>query len=79
VKQYLNEKQVDLTPQCMIASKTAVDSLAPPKFVKKVVPGVTDSFLDFHVERNIHEFKETVLNVAESGYNERCILVYSVI
>ena len=67
---YLNSQNIDLTPTCMVSSKLPADSSNPPKFTKRNL-NLTKSFQDYHRDLVIHDFKESVLNVPEQGYNER--------
>ncbi|KAI8897686.1 actin family, partial [Globomyces pollinis-pini] len=71
VKQYLRHMNVDLTPQCLIDQRLPVDTAQPPQFQRKDFTGITSSFVDFSIERTIHDFKETICNVSEITFNER--------
>jgi actin-related protein len=71
ILQYLNQQGVDLTPQCLIQMKQAVSSNQKPQYQRKDLTGITASFTNYHIQQMIHDFKETICNVAEAGFNER--------
>jgi actin-related protein len=59
---FLSKQNIDLTPSHLIKEKRAVETNAPPKFVKKDLPLKNQHLL-------IHDFKETVLNVSETTFD----------
>ncbi|KAJ3314868.1 Actin-like 6A [Boothiomyces sp. JEL0838] len=71
VRQYFQMGGIDLTPQCLIKQKAVVPSGAPPQFQTVPLDGITRSFGEFSMGRIVHEFKESVCQVAETAFNER--------
>ncbi|CAO3674247.1 unnamed protein product [Umbelopsis ramanniana] len=63
-----------VTPQYLIGEKEAADPGQPPKFQAKDRPNTTDSYHQLQQERAIHEFKETVCQVAETPYDEEVLI-----
>ncbi|KAH8549002.1 actin family [Umbelopsis sp. PMI_123] len=62
-----------VSPQYLIAEKEATDPGQPPKFRSKDRPNTTDSYHHFQQERAIHEYKETICQVAETPYDEELL------
>ncbi|CAM0141706.1 unnamed protein product [Umbelopsis sp. WA50703] len=59
-----------VTPQYLVADKEVVDAGQPPKFRSRERPNTTDSFHKFQQDRVVHEYKETICQVAETPFDE---------
>ncbi|KAI9332732.1 actin family [Zopfochytrium polystomum] len=69
----LEAQGVSVVPHYLVAKKNPVDAGVKASFVKRDVPGVTDSFHRFCVERALTEYKETVCQVSEHAFNEAAL------
>ncbi|KAL2917326.1 Actin-related protein 4 [Polyrhizophydium stewartii] len=71
IRMTLENLGVELVPQFMVASKMPVDPQAPPSFVRAERPNTTKSFTEFGMEQLLQEFKETIVQIAESRFDEK--------
>ncbi|KAL1935153.1 hypothetical protein VTP01DRAFT_4293 [Rhizomucor pusillus] len=68
-----NDVHLDVTPQYKVASKKPVESGQPPQVQLSNRPNTTKTYDDFEIMRVIHEFKESVCQVAEMTFDEGII------
>ncbi|KAI8995928.1 actin family [Gaertneriomyces semiglobifer] len=67
---YLKEKGIEITPQYLVAKKSAVDAGQPAKCQLRDRPNTSQSFHEMGVSRVIDEFKQTVCHVSEYAFDE---------
>lgn len=73
-RQFLQEKEIDLSPSYMVGSKEVVKDYEKPRWVKKKgLPEVTKSWHNYMVKKVIQDFQATVLQVSESPYDEKIV------
>ncbi|KAK9470464.1 actin family [Dipodascopsis tothii] len=64
------KKGIELVPHFLVARKTAVELGQPAQATLKDIPGITDSFRKFELDRVLLEFKESTVQVMEQPYND---------
>lgn len=70
----LQENDIDITPQYMIASKEPAKEKEKPCWSKKPnLPEVTQSWHNYQVKRVIQDFQQSVLQVSETPYDEKTV------
>ncbi|KAH0559015.1 Actin-like protein 6B [Cotesia glomerata] len=69
-RQFFEEKNIELTPACLISSKDVVRERDPPRWTKK--PGLqpTSSWLNYMVREVLQDFQMNCLQVADNPYDE---------
>lgn len=73
-RQFLQENDIDITPQYMIASKEGVKEKEKPLWTKKAnLPEVTPSWHNYMQKRVIQDFQQSVLQVSETPYDEKTV------
>jgi actin-related protein len=78
VLQQFKANDVEVTPQYLIAKKSPVVVGQKPNVVLRDRPA-TPSFHKMMQMRVLHDFKESVCQVAESTYNEQYVFLCSVL
>ncbi|KAL1915949.1 uncharacterized protein VTP21DRAFT_6337 [Calcarisporiella thermophila] len=73
ILQGLEADGVKVVPQYLVAKKHPVEPGQPANAVLKDRPNTTESFHKYMKMRTIHEFKESVCQVAEMPYDENVI------
>lgn len=64
---------IDVVPQYMVSKKFPVGAGEPAHYVKAARENTSDSFHKAQVARVVDEFKETTLQVAETGFQEDAV------
>ncbi|XP_040564619.1 actin-like protein 6B isoform X2 [Lepeophtheirus salmonis] len=73
-KQFLDERNVEIIPPYIIASKEEVKEGDPPKWTKKKnIPDVTMSWHNYMCRNVIQDFQTSVLQVSDCSYDEETI------
>lgn len=71
-RQLLEEQmKVELVPYYQVKSKEAVKSGEPPRFVRRDIANLTDSYKRFMLKDTLLDFVTHVLQVSDTTYNER--------
>ena len=71
-RQLLEEQmKVGLVPYYQVKSKEAVKSGEPPRFVRRDIANLTDSYKRFMLKDTLLDFVTHVLQVSDTTYNER--------
>jgi actin-related protein len=71
-RQLLEEQmKVELVPYYQVKSKEAVKSGEPPRFVRRDIASLTDSYKRFMLKDTLLDFVTHVLQVSDTTYNER--------
>ena len=71
-RQLLEEQmKFELVPYYQVKSKEAVKSGEPPRFVRRDVANLTDSYKRFMLKDTLLDFVTHVLQVSDTTYNER--------
>ncbi|KAK4510650.1 uncharacterized protein ATC70_005082 [Mucor velutinosus] len=71
IKQQLDaELNYTITPHYKIAKKKAVEKDQQPDIELRPLEGITDSFNEYQINRVLNEFKETICQVADTGFEE---------
>lgn len=71
-RQLLEEQmKFELVPYYQVKSKEAVKSGEPPRFVRRDVANLTDSYKRFMLKETLLDFVTHVLQVSDTTYNER--------
>lgn len=71
-RQLLEEQmKVELVPYYQVKSKEAVKSGEPPRFVRRDIANLTDSYKRFMLKDTLLDFVTHVLQVSDTAYNER--------
>ncbi|OAJ42240.1 hypothetical protein, variant 1 [Batrachochytrium dendrobatidis JEL423] len=73
IKLHLESIGINLIPQYLVESKMAVVSGTPANFVAANRPNTTPSYHDFGMECLLQEFKETILQVSETQFDEKVL------
>ncbi|XKL61234.1 hypothetical protein PGB90_008291 [Kerria lacca] len=73
-RQFLQDNDIDITPQYIIANKECVKEKEKPCWTKKNnLPEVTQSWHNYMVKRVIQDFQQSVLQVSEVPYDEKTV------
>lgn len=71
IKQQLDaELNYTITPHYKIAKKKTVEKDQQPDIELRQLEGITDSFNEYQINRVLNEFKETICQVADTGFEE---------
>lgn len=73
-REMLESLGIDLTPAALIAGKDVVRDKDKPRFTKKKLNfQPSNSWMTYMVKKTVQDFQQTVLQVAESPYDERVV------
>jgi len=73
-KQLIEDRNIEIIPPYMIASKEVVKERDPPKYTKKSnLPEVTKSWHNYMVKLVIQDFQATALQVSDAPYDENTV------
>ncbi|OTF71005.1 Actin-like protein [Euroglyphus maynei] len=71
-QQYFNEKNIEIVPYCMIASKEVVKESEPARWTKRsnIPDNLTKSWRNYMIKETIHDFKASALQVGDTAYTK---------
>ncbi|KAL3841942.1 hypothetical protein ACJMK2_020019 [Sinanodonta woodiana] len=69
-KKLMEDKEVEVIPPYLIASKEPVSDRQSPKWKKKEVPDVTKSFHNYMLKDVLQDFAASVLQVSDTPYDQ---------
>lgn len=70
--EYFKNKNVEIVPSTMVASKEAVKEGEPPKWTKRsyIPDNLTESWKDYMIRDTLHDFKMSALQISDTSYNK---------
>lgn len=71
--EFLSKLGVQVVPRYLVKSKTSVDRQFPAVYQLKKYPHVTQSYHDLQMQNALHEFKESIANVAEAPFDDKIL------
>ncbi|KAL6438203.1 hypothetical protein ACFW04_004426 [Cataglyphis niger] len=69
-RQFFEEKDIELIPACLVASKDVVRERDPPRWTRRAGPQPTSSWLSYMVRELLQDFQMNCLQVSDSPYDE---------
>ncbi|XP_035726468.1 actin-like protein 6B [Vespa mandarinia] len=69
-RQFFEEKDIELVPACLVASKDVVRERDPPRWTRRPGPQPTTSWLSYMVREVLQDFQMNCLQVSDSPYDE---------
>lgn len=71
-RQYFNERNIEIVPYYMIASKEVVKEGEPARWSKRnnIPDNLTNSWKEFMINESIHDFKSCALQVSDTAFNK---------
>ncbi|XP_046483623.1 actin-like protein 6B isoform X1 [Neodiprion pinetum] len=69
-KQFLEDKDIDLTPAYLVASKDVVREQDPPRWTRRPGPEPTTSWLNHMVRELLQDFQTNTLQISDGPYDE---------